>query len=230
MKNFMLVISLLLLATNSYAAPSVAPQPVIDLKSLAQLEQQVTQLTNMYDQLAKTAAEVKSIKSNTSGLFTYGNMHNDLSSWQWTAGTWNQELAELAGGNPARYNELVNEYEKSHPVMTSNQYSQGASTERAAIYQQNSNINKTAYVEAAKEFNDINQRLSDIHDLTVQIDTADTSKKAMDLNSRLLAQVAYLQAEQLRMQTLINQQYVQTQAAQLDEDSLASQFNKLPTT
>jgi type IV secretion system protein VirB5 len=228
MKKILLIFSLIFLFNSAFADAAPGPQWVIDYKSIDQLVKQIEELNKMNQQLLDTADKVEAVKGNISGLFNYGAMSNDLASWQWTANTWNQEIAELAGGNPSRYQQLMKEYEQTHKTMSKDNYSQGASIERSDIYDQNIKINKAAYAESSQEFNDINKRLNEIHDLTVQIDKADTSKKALDLNSRLLAQVAYLQAEQLRMQTLLNQQYAQTQAAQIDEDTLASQFNSLP--
>jgi type IV secretion system protein VirB5 len=79
-------------------------------------------------------------------------------------------------------------------------------------------------------FNEINQRLKDIHTLSNNIDAPKNAntKSAVDLNSRLVAELAYIGVMNLKLQTLISQQLVQTQANELADDSDMIRFNTLP--
>jgi len=50
----------------------------------------------------------------------------------------------------------------------------------------------------------------------------------VDLNSRLLAEVAYIQIQELKMQTLLNQQLAQQASNRIFDETQNAKFNALP--
>lgn len=89
-------------------------------------------------------------------------------------------------------------------------------------------VNRAAKVNATYAFGTIDSHLQTIYDLSQQIDVAPNSKAAMDLNSRLVAEVAFIQTQELKMQVLLNQQLAQANAETLASQEASAKFNTLP--
>jgi type IV secretion system protein VirB5 len=136
----------------------------------------------------------------------------------------------MAGGNSDRYASLVKAYERAHPTLSDDEYRRGASDARLAMYQQNKKINKAVSVQTTAAFNQINKHLEAVHALSKQIEGASNknTKSAVDLNTRLLAEMAYIQTDLFKLQALANQQAAQVEANAIAEDSEAARFNQLP--
>ena len=79
---------------------------------------------------------------------------------------------------------------------------------------------------ATYEFDQINKHMQNLQELSQEIEKAPNIKSAMDLNSRIEIELADIQVEELRMQTLMNQQKAQQQSTQIAQESEASQFNQ----
>ena len=111
--------------------------------------------------------------------------------------------------------------------MTQSTYQKGSTTQAAQAYAQATTVNQTALTEASYQFSDLNNRLNEIQNLSKQIGSATTEKEALDLNSKLAVQQAYIQVEMLRMQTLVNQQFGQMQAEKLEGEAAVSKANSV---
>ena len=83
-------------------------------------------------------------------------------------------------------------------------------------------------VNATYAFDNIKTHLETIYQLSQRIDQAQNTKAAVDLNSRLLAEVAYIQAQNLKMQILMNQQMAQVNADSIAVKTSSAKFNTLP--
>ncbi|NNM58284.1 MAG: hypothetical protein HKM04_00500 [Legionellales bacterium] len=239
------------LAASVMGTTPAAPLFVLDTNSVDSLTQlksevqelsdQYTQLTEMYTSLQNIDTSGQNIHGDLNGLFKingqsvgelYNNISSESDSWKWTESTWDKELQSLSGGNNDRYKELKKQYEAYYPnVMTKDTYAKGSTPEAAQAYAQASAVNQTALTEATYQFSDLNNRLSEIQNLSKQIGSATTEKEALDLNSKLAVQQAYIQVEMLRMQTLVNQQVGQVQAEKLEGQAGASNYysDHLPT-
>jgi type IV secretion system protein VirB5 len=174
---------------------------------------------------------VNQIKNFNSGHYQFGDLNNsltDLKDRQWSPNTWDDALHNVAGGNPERYNELVKAYEKNHTRLDDATYEKGASKEQLTRYKQTIAVNKAASVESTYSYNEINKHLKAVHQLSAQIEHAPNTKSAVDLNSRLLAEIAYIQTQNLKMQTLISQQLAEGGANDIASDSQIARFNRLP--
>ena len=71
---------------------------------------------------------------------------------------------------------------------------------------------------------DPNESLQRIHELSEQIEKAENTKAAIDLNSRLVAEVAYLQAQNLKAQAIINQQLAMRSTSSLSDDAALANY------
>jgi type IV secretion system protein VirB5 len=234
MKHVILATGLLAFSMQLHAVA----EPVIDLAAIAklksQLEQMKTQLGVMRDTYNNAKSQLNGIndlKKYNSGKYGFGDLENglnDLQSWQSSADNWNDALKNISGGNNARYAELVKAYEAAHPTLSEADLSRGTTPLHATQYQQNKALNKAVSVETTYAFNEINQRLKSIHTLSGNIEKATNTKGAIDLNSRLIAELAYIEVLNLKLQTLISQQLVQNGASELAEENELIRFNTLP--
>lgn len=203
--------------------------PVIDPENIAQNIKEVSQLTKNYKEMQDQYDQMKQQYSSITGKYGWGNWNNsssDLTQREWAPGDWKSALAGMSGGNPSRYNELLEQYKQSHQTMSKDQFAKGSSQTLATSYQNQVQTNQASSVSATYEFNDINQHLQTLQQLGQQIEKAPNLKSAMDLNSRIQLEVAYVSIEELRMQTVLNQQMSQSQASQIAQENEAAKFNQ----
>lgn len=180
--------------------------------------------------LTKAEAQLKTmddlVKKN-SGHYGFGHLNNtpsDLRNQQWSADSWQEALKGHAGGNPTRYQALLKAYRKKQNALETKRFEKGAGKRAAKNYEQTVAVNETASVQSEYAFNEVNGSLKRIHELSLQIEKAENTKAAVDLNSRLLTEVAYLQTQNLKAQSLINQQLAQKQALDINERSYTSEL------
>lgn len=236
MKRLIIVGFCLLSLQAPFTMAAIIPAaPVIDIAAILKMGEEIAQLKRQYDLLNDTYANaqsqldnIKSLKEYNSGNYGYGAFENGLdalNSWQNPADNWKDALENIAGGNKERYAELVKSYEASHPMASDVDFAKGSTPTRAAQYQYSKKVNKAISVETTKTFNDINTRLKNINALALKIDQTPNTKSAMDLNSRLTAELAYISVMNLKLQTLISQQMAQNTANELVEEGEMVKFN-----
>lgn len=237
MKNSIKTIVAFSLLSASWQARATVP--VIDFSAISQLASEFQQLKNQYALLQRSyqnaeqqLSQAQELTRDSEGHYGFGNLLNgqsDLTNREWSPSSWQSALQGLSGGNAARYQELVDAYKKAHPSLSQTNYEKGASKNAAVTYQQDVQVNRAANVNATYAFNTIKSHLTTIHTLSTQIDQAKNTKAAMDLNARLLAEVAYIQTQELKMQILLNQQLVQTHADDIAAQTENATFNTIPT-
>lgn len=222
----------------SFSVNSFAMLPVVDAGAIANLIKNFNQLKSQYDLLRETyqnaqqqLEQAKQLTNDAEGNYGFGELFNneqDLKNHAWSPDNWKSALQGLAGGNPARYQELVNTYQQDHPVLSQSNYEKGASPDQAQVYSQDVQVNRAATVNATYAFDNIKPHLDTIYKLSQKIDQAQNTKAAVDLNSRLLAEVAYIQTQNLKMQILMNQQMAQVNADTIAMKTASAKFNTLP--
>ncbi len=213
--------------------------PVTDVDAIVHLLKNFNQLKSQYDLLHKTYVatqdqldQARKLTQNSQGHYGWGGFMNGsqaLKNRQWSPDTWDSTLRGLSGGNPARYQELLMAYKHNHPTLSEKDYQKGASQTQAKVYLQDVQVNRAVKINATYAFNNIKTHLNTIHRLSEKIDLAKNTKAALDLNSRLTAELAYIQTQELKMQILMNQQMAQDNADTLAEKTQAAKFNTIPT-
>lgn len=222
----------------SFTIKSFSMLPVVDAGAIANLIKNFNQLKSQYELLEQTyqnaqhqLEQVKQLTNDAEGHYGFGNFLNgeqDFNTRSWSPDNWKSALQGLSGGNPARYQELLNTYQQDHPVLSESNYEKGSSHDQATVYTQDINVNRAAMVNATYAFDDIKTHLATIYQLSKKIDQAQNTKAAIDLNSRLLAEVAYIQAQNLKMQILMNQQMAQVNADTIAVKTASAKFNTVP--
>jgi type IV secretion system protein VirB5 len=233
MKNYFLMAALLISPITQADIVGVEDAALLAnaAEQLKQLQEQYKALEQTYDKATRQLDAINELKSFNSGHYQFGDLKNtlaDLKQRQWSPNTWDDALRNVAGGNPDRYNTLVKAYEKNHQILDDKTFEQGSSQEQLARYKQAVAVNKAVSVESTYSYNEINKHLKAVHELSMQIEQAPNTKSAVDLNSRLLAEIAYIQTQNLKVQTLISQQLAQNGADDIAIDSQMARFNRLP--
>ncbi len=190
------------------------------------------QLQKQYDTLKDQYNTLQQQYNAMTGQYGWGNWQNSASDLtqgrEWAASDWQSALQGLAGGNPERYKELLAQYQQNHPTVDPNTYAKGTDPSLSKSYQGQVQTNQASGTMATYEFNAINTHLQMLQQLGQQLETKQNSdtKSAIDLNSRIQLEVAFISIEELRMQALMNQQVAQLQSATIQQESEASLYNQ----
>lgn len=157
--------------------------PVFDAAEIAktaevisQLDQQYQTLQEQYQTLQSQLAMTTKQYQSMTGNYGWGNWNNSASELtqvrEWTAPTWQSALQGMAGGNPGRYAQLLQEYQQSHAALSSSQYQQGADANLSTSYQNQVQTNAASATMASYEFNDMNSHLQTLYQLGQQIENS----------------------------------------------------------
>ena len=230
-KKFLILI--IALSSMFNLAVSFATMPVIDYTSLAQLIKEYDQLKQQYEMVTKQYHQLKTQYGAITGNYGWGNWNNSLNNLkqdrEWTAPDWQSALKGMSGGSPERYKQLLSQYKQQHSAMKPQDYAKGADDNLSKSYQSEVQTNETSATTATYEFNDINKHLKTLYQLGQQIESTGKNKDlkaATDLNSRVQLEVGYISVEELRMQTVLNQQMAEVQSTKITMENEASQFNQ----
>lgn len=213
---------------SSFAGSAEVAQLILQLH---QLKQQYELLKKTYSEAQDQLDEAKKLRADAEGHYGYGGLLNDAKDFkdrEWSPGNWDDAVKGASGGNSARYRQLQAEYKKNHPSMSNSEYAKDTNKDQARTYQQQVGVNRAAMVNATYAYNDINKHLQTIHKLSEQIEKTKDEKAVSDLNARLLAEIAYIQTQELKMQILLNQQMAQNSSDNIDAETRAAKFDELP--
>lgn len=222
-----------LLGISLSAQAMFVEDPTEWLKTFQVTEQLETQLKNLEAQLSELKlqyAKAVEIANDAEGHYGYGNLMNsstNLTAREWSPDTWQDALEGLAGGNPARYQQLLATYKQNNPTLSQKDYLKGADQAKAARYQSQIQNNQAATVNATYAFNNLKQNLQNIYQLSQSIEQTKDEKAATDLNNRLLTQIAYLQTQSLKMQILLNQQLAAANQNRIARETADAKFNDI---
>src|SRR5436190_5738131 len=102
----------------SFSIKSFAMLPVVDAGAIANLVKNFNQLKSQYELLQQTyqnaqhqLEQVKQLTNDAEGHYGFGHFLNgeqDFNTRSWSPDNWKSALQGLSGGNPARYQELLN--------------------------------------------------------------------------------------------------------------------------
>lgn len=219
-----------------FVCVNVSATPVIDnvqalkqylilLKQLKALKKQIVQSKHLID-------EGKRVVQDAEGHYGFGNLidrNSDFQSRTWTPDSWSDALKSLSGGNSSRYQTLLKAYQKDHYTLSDKQFSKGASRTLTENYRRLVRVNKAAGAHADGEYQYAKKLLKEVRDLMQKIETAPNTKAAMDLNSRLIAELSFISIEELRMQTLMNHQMAESSYDDIEARTREAIFNQLPS-
>lgn len=228
MKKFILLILVIWL-------PQVWAIPGADtfqaLKQYYVLVEQLKELKKQVDQAKSFIEQGRQAVRDAEGHYGFGKLLNNESDYKkrlWGFDRWDSALKSLSGGNSIRYQELLREYQNKYTPLSISQFSKGASHSVVEGYKNMLEMNKVATASSNYEYENLNPMLNRVNQLMEKIEMAPNTKSAIDLNSRLIAQLSNISIEELRMQTLFNHQMAEKISDELRAKKNSAMFNQLP--
>ena len=125
------------------------------LKQLSELQAQYRVLTDTYQTAQNQLDNLNQLKSMNSGHYGFGDLNNSLDSlqsWQSPVSTWQDALQNLSGGNPERYQSLVEAYEKNHPSLNETNYARYTTPENVARFKEDKAVNRAVQVQTTQSY------------------------------------------------------------------------------
>jgi type IV secretion system protein VirB5 len=234
MKRFLALLIAISTSSLSHADILGVEDTQMIMIALKQLREMQTQYRVLHDTYLATKSQMENLKqlnSMNSGHYGFGDLNNgldSLQSWQSPVSTWEDALHNLSGGNPTRYQALIDAYEKNHPNLSEANFARYTSPEKAARFKDDKAVNRAVHVQTTQSYNEINQHITALHKLSQQIEKTPNTKAAVDLNSRLMSELGFIELMGIRLQALMNQQMAQESLSELQDRAEMSQFNHLP--
>jgi hypothetical protein len=109
---------------------------------------------------------------------------------------------QRAGLNPGRYADLLKWYETRLQTVDAKLIVPGPPTTANWSYQLSSDNTRAALASAQTLFDQLDKRLRNIEALNAQIERAASLKQAVDLNTRMVGEQAFISIELARLQTM----------------------------
>ena len=231
--QYIVALSLFLLSQASLAYfPVIDPTAVVNLvKQYNQLKRQLALMKESYENAKNQLNQQKHISDSLQGHYGYGDLYNSDDEFERLRGPgnhWEETLKGLSGGNPDRYNELMATYQQSHPSLSQDNYLEGGSESSFQRYESDIKINRVQTVNATYTFDQIKEHLDRLHKLSLEIENTANTKASIDLMARITTELGYIQAQELRMQTILNQQLAHSRSNAIAEKAEQVSFNQLP--
>ncbi|CZH22879.1 P-type DNA transfer protein VirB5 [Legionella pneumophila] len=204
---------------------------MLAMKQLGELQEQYRVLSDTYQTARNQLDNLNQLKSMNSGHYGFGDFNNgldSLQSWQSPVSTWQDALQNLSGGNQQRYQALMDAYEKNHPALDEVSYSRFTTPANVMRFKEDKAVNRAVMVQTTESYNEINKHMEALHKLSQQIEKTPNTKGAIDLNSRLITEIGFIQLMSLRLQALISQQAAQENLSALQDRAEMAKFNRLP--
>ncbi|CZG68060.1 type IV secretion system protein [Legionella pneumophila serogroup 1] len=204
---------------------------VLAMKQLGELKEQYRVLSDTYQTAKNQLDNLNQLKSMNSGHYGFGDFNNSLDSlqsWQSPVSTWQDALQNLSGGNQQRYQALMEAYEKNHPALDESSFARFTTPANTARFKEDKAVNRAVMVQTTESYNEINKHMEALHKLSQQIEKTPNTKGAIDLNSRLITEIGFIQLMSLRLQALISQQAAQENLSALQDRAEMAKFNRLP--
>ncbi|CZJ09601.1 P-type DNA transfer protein VirB5 [Legionella pneumophila] len=204
---------------------------LLAMKQLGELQEQYRVLSDTYQTARSQLDNLNQLKSMNSGHYGFGDFNNSLDSlqsWQSPVSTWQDALQNLSGGNQQRYQALMEAYEKNHPALDEASYSRFTTPANVMRFKEDKAVNRAVMVQTTESYNEINKHMEALHKLSQQIEKTPNTKGAIDLNSRLITEIGFIQLMSLRLQALISQQAAQENLSALQDRAEMAKFNRLP--
>src|SRR3990167_2447472 len=169
--------------------PALAMMPVIDVGEIAKTTEVISQLNDQYHSLQNQYHQLKTQYQAITGNYGWGSFENTFDDLQqereWSAADWQSTLQGMAGGNPARYQQLLAQYQQANATLDPNTYAKGTDDNLATSYTNQVKTNQASATQASYEFGDINNHLNSLYKLGQEIENAQKNndmKSAIDLN------------------------------------------------
>lgn len=210
MKKQILLITMIFMPFSAWSL-----MPVVDIKSFFGLMKNFRALNHIREMAHQ---DMNALKSTLNGMNPLHLKSDLLSDHSWSPKTWD---SALSGGEGSSLQSLMSRYKNQNQSITKRLSSNDIT--RHAV-EQNLNIGGVLESSASAVYDQLSSHTHIVNRLSNQITVASTTKAALDLNNKLLAELAYLTIENLRMSALGNQAQSITLHNHLREASMDNYF------
>lgn len=211
MKRRFISFTVVVLTSIIFTKSALADMPVIDwaeiMKTMQLLEEAKNQLEEIKNLKQTALDQLGFLKQNISGNFGYGNLWNtqaDLYQRQWSNDNWVDVLNRVNTDKTSAFYQAQQAYAKMYPVANANQIDSTLKEGDLSriYYQQESSISRAALAASSYNYNEINRHIQNIHDILAKLESQTSEKAAIDLNTRLVAELSFIQLESLKQQNI----------------------------
>jgi type IV secretion system protein VirB5 len=169
--------------------------------------------------------------SSLQGSFGYGsllNTQNDLNQMLWSNNNWQDVLNNVGSGNAAQFSIAQKAYANLYPILSSNQIGQSLTNNDLTRiqYGQQSAISRAGLAASQYSYDQINQHIQNIHNILAMLDNQPSEKAAIDLNTRLVAEISFIQLEELKQQDIQTQILATNSQGDVNSISDSAKFNQ----
>ena len=160
--------------------------------------------------------------------YQMADTQDDKNARLWSADDWQSVLKQASGGNNERLQSLMTSYSNLYPTIKNGPSGQ-INEEKlvATTYTQEGQTYKAALATSAYSYDDINNQIKKIEAVLAQVDDAgknQNEKAAIDLNSRLVAELGFIQLQMLKLQSIHTQMDATKNQGELNNDTLDKAF------
>lgn len=203
------------------------------LAMVGKLEDQIKEAEKQYQQmhdLSKTNnKQYDFLQHNLSGNYGYGHLLNNTSDMyhrQWSNDSWVDVLRASNNGHASAFADAQRNYDRLYPVVSADHIAPTRSRDNLTRthYQQSSEISRAALAASSYSYDQINEHIKNIHDMLAMLENEPSEKAAIDINTRLVAELGFIQIEMLRQQNIQNQLTATQTQGEVNGMSEQSQF------
>ncbi len=220
--------TILLLFAMTFSTVHAGVLAVSDIAMLKKLVEQYKLLEGMKSSITSQLKTAEQIKQAATGHYQLGNILSDPQQFMQSAKRWDDAINHLSAGNSERYQELLQLYQQKDGLLDEGDFSLLSNQVLGDFYDEQVAAHRASRAEATMAYDDINEYVMRIDEIAQHIEKTENNKAALDLNARLLTELAYLTTQQLKMQALINQQMATNTQLHLHETTFNAKFNDLP--
>ena len=132
-------------------------------------------------------------------------IENAVPTELWSSDQWDEAIAVTSGGNSSRFNQLKSAYAAQNPTITSSSPSVNVGQLNENTYTQKAAVTNTALAASQYVYEDTDNRVHSFDQMKAWIDDVNVNqneKAAVDLNTRVLIEIGYIQNEMLKLQSI----------------------------
>ena len=224
----------LVIVTFGVCTKSYASFPVIDFHAIASMMKQLKQMKQDYltlKNIKKTSEQgFNNLGGMLSGHYSFGEMGNDVnamseryaSAENW--GSWHS----LESPKNQMMKKWSNEYDENHTLWANQEWVKKVPDEELASIRRELSESRAESIDAVYNYDQSEKRRKFVGELSKSIDETESTKAAIDLNSRLSVESEYLQTESLKQMALINRHLAEESYQQLLARSEEARFTSMP--
>ena len=153
------------------------------------------------------------------------NTPEEIQARLYTAQSWEDALNGKTGSN-TKYNQALVTYDTNHPQEQSDAYEKSHTPAQFKHYNEYQKTVKTVAVTSQAEYSNTDQYVKNIQAIGKEASGSKNTgvKSAVDLNTRMLEQIGYLMASNIRLQAVNNNLSTSNAQRSLDQQHVNDEF------